>query len=89
MNRPETEAEYTRYCASRRGRYYLDSPEFAERCALLDERLANGGISVTDAAVLVGLPINVFRHIFAIYLAMLVAHSAANAMAAPVSATLH
>jgi hypothetical protein len=78
MNRPETQDEFERYCASERGRYYINSKEFSERCAMLDARLANDAISVTDAADLIGLPVDVFRHMVARYLAVCLAFSLAG-----------
>ena len=89
MKHPETQDEFERYIASRRGRYYINSREFAERCELLDERLATSLISVKDAAELVGLPINVFRHMLARHLTSVAAQSAVAALTAPASATVH
>jgi hypothetical protein len=70
MKRPETQAEFDAYIATETGAAYLASDELEARCADLERRFNDGEtMTVEAAAELVGLPVNIFRHLYAMTVA--------------------
>lgn len=67
MKRPPKEA-FEEYANSKAGREYIESPEFTERCVELFDKLENGMMTMSQAALAVGLPFAAFRYVFALYL---------------------
>lgn len=69
--RPTTQDHFMRYIATDEGATYVTSDLFAERCEQLFARLNAGEeMRAQDAAMLVGLPWEVFRHLYAHWLAL-------------------
>jgi hypothetical protein len=64
-----TDEEVQAYIASREYAEYVSSPLFAERGIELDRRLDSEPLTVQQAADIVGLHVDVFRHIYGGHLA--------------------
>lgn len=67
--RPSTQGEFEAYIESEAGARWLACPEFEKRCVDLFQQLEADTMTLAEAAKFVRLPVNVFRHCFAYYLA--------------------